>query len=505
MQLVEKFEIHDTLNPNLWDKDNRLLPDVRDRLIEIAHQFLSSVEFEFPILDIRLVGSSASYNYTPNSDIDVHIITNFSYLDCNSEIVQLLFNALKSKFNTEYSITVKGLEVEIYVEDVVSGISSNGIYSIINDNWIKFPERIQIPNQLDTSIPLSQWKIRYEDVMQSNTTAETISNLIDDIYLMRKDSIAKEGEYGLGNQVFKDFRALGYLDNLKKAYKDVRSSELTLEKLSLREDTRNKLMSKSKQSQKGMQRFKRRVKSRVANSVKQYNSIDMNKLFKQDILTVDINVKGETNDYTVKISFGGFLQLLQDQIEKQEGKLDLKAVTRALVNGFNRDDVYIHCSCPDWKYRFNYFATRNQINSGEAENRPSDITNPNDALGSACKHVLLVLSNTSWIIKVGATIYNYINYMQKHYQKLYADIIYPAVYGKEYEEPVQLDIFDDNELATDTDTIDKSNKFAVDNSRFQKGNDKGIRFASKNSDQISIEDNEESDTETLDDEVDEQE
>ena len=215
----------------------------------------------------------------------------------------------------------------------------------------------------------------------------------------------------------------------------------------------------------------------------------MNKLFKDDILTVDINVKGETDNYTVKISFGGFCELLQDQIEKQQGRLDYKAVTRALILGFNKDDVFIHCSCPDASYRMNYWQTKNGISSGDPENRPSDITNPNDTLGSACKHVLLVLSNTSWLLKVGSTILNYIRYMEKHYRKLYADIIYPAVYGKEYEEPVQLDLFNDDTLETDTDTIDKSNEYARTKNQFKQGNTQGIRFASKDqNDQLTLDD-----------------
>ena len=277
---------------------------------------------------------------------------------------------------------------------------------------------------------------------------------------------------------------------MKDNYKSCRSKELSLESLKiLHEDSRSKLLSKSKQTDKGFQRFKKRVKSRVANSVKQYNAIDMNKLFKDDILTVDINVKGETDSYIVKISFGGFCQLLQDQIEKQEGKLDFKAVTRALILGFNKDDVYIKCSCPDAQYRFAYWQTRNGIISGdEPENRPSDITNPNDTLGSACKHVLLVLSNTSWLLKVGSTILNYIRYMEKHYQKLYADIIYPAVYGKEYEEPVQLDLFDDDTLETDSDTLDKSNEYAKTKNLFKPGNKQGVRFAPKGTDQVSFDD-----------------
>ena len=94
---------------------------------------------------------------------------------------------------------------------------------------------------------------------------------------------------------------------------------------------------------------------------------------------------------------------------------------------------------------------------------------------------MLVISNTSWIIKLASVVYNYINYMEKHYKKLYADIIYPAVYDKKYEEPVQLDIdtMDKDSLDTDSDTIDKSNIEARDRGKFKVGNTMGVRFASK--------------------------
>lgn len=249
------------------------------------------------------------------------------------------------------------------------------------------------------------------------------------------------------------------------------------------EDNRNKLISKSKSSQKGKERFNKRNRSKVANTVKAMNSIDMNKLFKEDILTVNLPVKGETDDYVVKITFGGFLEILRDQIRDKE-QVEFRDISRAAIIGFNKDDVFINCSCPDFRYRFAYYSTRNDFNSGAPENRPSDITNPDDSLGSACKHVLLVLNNTSWIIKVASVINNYIRYMEKHYEKLYADVIYPAIYGKKYTEPVQLS-FDDidnktDELQTDTDTIDKANVYNKQRTQFQKGNTQGIRFASSN-------------------------
>lgn len=488
MLLKENFEVHETLNPKLWE-NTQLKSEVKLKIIDIVEQFVSTCDIPLHIVDVHLVGSQASYNYTQHSDLDVHIISNFELVDCNKEVLQTAYNSVKTKFNSDYDITIKGISVEIYVEDVRSTVMSNGIYSLYSGSWVKFPKKlINIP-EVDISNEMSDWTSKINTATQTNDS-EQIEKLINDLYIIRKNALDAEGEYSKGNQLFKEIRNVGLLDKLKNSYKQFRSKELSLESLKqLNEDSRSKLLAKSKQSDKGFQRFKKRVKSRVANSVKQYNAIDMNKLFKDDILTVDINVKGETDNYTVKISFGGFCQLLQDQIEKQQGKLDFKAVTRALILGFNKDDVYIKCSCPDAQYRFAYWQSKNKIISGEErETRPSVITNPDDNLGSACKHVLLVLSNTSWLLKVGSTILNYIRYMEKHYQKLYTSIIYPAVYGKTYEEPVQLDIFDDSSLETSTDAIDRSNEYARTKNQFKQGNKEGIRFAPKNDNQFKIDD-----------------
>lgn len=266
--------------------------------------------------------------------------------------------------------------------------------------------------------------------------------------------------------------------------------------IKLLEDSRSQLLSKSKSKVKGKQRFDRRRKSRVATSVRQYNSIDMNSLFRYDTLCVNLTVNGETDVYTVRIKFKGFLEHLHKEIKNSEEEVNLRYITRALINSFNRDDVYIHCSCPDFHYRFNYWITKTGLNSGEGEDRPSDITNPNNELGIGCKHILLILSNTNWLIKVASVINNYIKYMEKHYQKLYADIIYPAIYERDYEEPVQLDLFDKTDLATDSDTdeLDVANEFGKKRTQFQKGNEQGIRFAKSNDspDQYKLVDDEES-------------
>ena len=152
----------------------------------------------------------------------------------------------------------------------------------------------------------------------------------------------------------------------------------------------------------------------------------MNKLFKDNILDVNIEVVGETDTYLVTMSFGGFLDNLHDELKNDTDVIDLRKISRALTRSFNSDNVYVHCTCPDWKYRFAYWMTVDDINAGEPESRPSDITNPNNTKGTGCKHVLRVLSNNTWIIKVASVINNYIQYMEKHMQRLYSDIIYPA-------------------------------------------------------------------------------
>ena len=264
----------------------------------------------------------------------------------------------------------------------------------------------------------------------------------------------------------------------------------------LNEDTRKTLINKGKRGAnykgtwaKGKNRYQRRVHSRVLNSVKEFNEIDMNKLFKDNVLSVFVKVHGETDDYLVGISFGGFCEILNDQLKEDE-EVSLRHIVKALMIGINKSDVFIRCNCPDFYYRFGFQDSVHNIIMGQKETRPSNITNPDNTLGSGCKHVLLVLNNTTWVLKCASVINNYINYMKTHYEKLYANVIYPAIYKKKYEEPVQtnLDDTEDDELATSEQDIDVSNEYGRTRTQFKKGNKQGIRFAKskKDPDQIDL-------------------
>lgn len=265
----------------------------------------------------------------------------------------------------------------------------------------------------------------------------------------------------------------------------------------LNEDSRSQLIQRSKKADnyaadnqdKGKNRYQRRLHSRISGSVSTYNNMDMNKLFKDNILDVNIIVHGETNDYLVRMSFSGFLDYLHNQLNQNNKQFDTRTISRALITAFNSDQVYIHCSCEDWKYRFAYWATKNDIDSVKGE-QPSNgkwIANPADTKGAGCKHSLLVLSNNTWLMKVASVIRNYVNYMEKHNAKLYADIIYPAVYQEPYPDDVQLDMFSDDQLASDEETIDVANAEARTKGQFKKGNQSGVQFTSPDK-QISLDD-----------------
>ncbi|WP_300924734.1 hypothetical protein [uncultured Clostridium sp.] len=117
------------------------------------------------------------------------------------------------------------------------------------------------------------------------------------------------------------------------------------------EDSRNQLVSRSKQGKKekdGKTRYQKRLKSRVASSNREYNKINMDQLFKQDILTIRIEVRGETDNYLVSLSYGGILDALRQELRHNNNEtLELRNIVRALIIAFNKQDVYIKCTCPD--------------------------------------------------------------------------------------------------------------------------------------------------------------
>lgn len=233
MKLINEKLLNDTLNPLIWNENDTLKQDVKVSLLNIVNKFLEGLDknnIRVDVRDARIVGSNASYNYTLNSDLDIHVIVNMNIFDEETRrIMNLIYNYYKSSFNDKYNIKVKGINVELYIEEEGQEAVSNGIYSLYKDKWIKKPQLLEEP-QVNIDEPLNYMINKYLDIELMNNK-EKAQSFLDTLYINRVRSLALEGEFGIDNLIFKEFRNRGYIDKLKEIIKEGESKELSLESL----------------------------------------------------------------------------------------------------------------------------------------------------------------------------------------------------------------------------------------------------------------------------------
>ena len=204
----------------------------------VVDKFKSNLKednIELDIIDILFVGSNASYNYTDESDIDLHIVADTSVYTDQEELAEKIYEAYKRIFNSKYDPLIYGHEVEIYVDSNENHANSNGVYSL-QTGWVKKPDNDKIPEISDELLAkledlVNDYKDKYSNVDEIKTIEE-VDNAIDEIYKERQSSILKDGEYGIGNLLFKEIRNCGLLKSLKD-----RKIELENEAMSLTEES----------------------------------------------------------------------------------------------------------------------------------------------------------------------------------------------------------------------------------------------------------------------------
>ena len=230
---------HEELNPAVWN-GRELRVDVRYKLLEIAKRFIEYLEVpNFKLEDVILRGSLVNYNYTQYSDFDLHIVTDFSTLDC--DITEAFYLAKKKIWNDEHDITIRGHEVELYVEDKAAKNVSEGTYSVLDAKWLRTPKYEQ-PDIDDRAV-----SAKARDLMTQINRAvkqgsvEDITRLQDKIRLMRQAGLDAGGEFSTENLAYKIIRNKKFLDKLYKTKNSKVDQELSL-------DERRKAKKKKKSS-----------------------------------------------------------------------------------------------------------------------------------------------------------------------------------------------------------------------------------------------------------------
>jgi hypothetical protein len=220
-----KLEYHHTLNPALWDGDE-LHPEVHEKLKEIADSFIKELEVpKSSIKDIVFTGSNTNYNWTELSDIDLHIIVNPKGLD------MIGLDAIKSLWNEEHNVTIRGFSVEIYVEDENTNQSGNaGLYSIKNDKWLREPKFENIKFDYEKiKGKAAKWMKKIDKLIDTKSTdVKALEAIKEKIKKIRHDDLAKGGEFTLENLVFKALRNNGYIEKLFNYTRKLKDDNLSL-------------------------------------------------------------------------------------------------------------------------------------------------------------------------------------------------------------------------------------------------------------------------------------
>lgn len=250
------------------------------------------------------------------------------------------------------------------------------------------------------------------------------------------------------------------------------------EGLKLTEETRGQLIAKSRNSdlyknkEFGKNRFERKRLSKVANQVKSFNQINMDKFFKQDLLELNIPVIGETDTYTVTIALEGVCAEIAKNIKNNNNKFEFKVVLQAVTKIFNSsNNVRVKCTCGDFRFRFAHQMILNGTNVDGTDKDPGPgKTGMANTQGRGCKHILAVLNNASWIMKVASVINNYVNYAQEHMQKAFMKLIFPKLYGMPVDAAIEADLVpEDTNLDTEKHIIDVINDWAKNRGKYRKG------------------------------------
>jgi predicted nucleotidyltransferase len=225
------LSIKKELNQSIWDGE-KLNMLVRERLLKIADDFIKDLEIveRDEVEDIRLTGSLANYNYTSYSDIDLHVIVDFQKLSADAKFIESFFKNKRTIWNEQHDITIKGFDVELYVEDDNEEHHSTGIYSVLNDQWFKKPKPTK--KKIDKKAVLKKAKDitgRFKDLVEEGGTESTYRKLFKKIIDMRKAGLEKEGEYSVENLAFKILRRAGVIKKIVDTFKDLHDRLLTLD------------------------------------------------------------------------------------------------------------------------------------------------------------------------------------------------------------------------------------------------------------------------------------
>ena len=245
--IAQSFKLQDELCPDIWylpnekfmgdpdAQDEKMKPEIRERLLEIATEFIDFLKVDIFIEDIIMMGSLSNYNWSQFSDVDLHIVTDFNNYGENKELYEDLFRLKKNYFNLMQDIKIKGFDVELFVQDANEEHFSSAVYSVLNDMWVEKPkkEEIVIDNKI-LKEKTESWMSIIDELIDNvddedvEDAKELVSKYKKKLRNYRISGLKEGGEYSYENLVYKVLRRNGYLGKLQNLENDIIDKKLSL-------------------------------------------------------------------------------------------------------------------------------------------------------------------------------------------------------------------------------------------------------------------------------------
>lgn len=231
------LEYHDELNPAIWENGDKLKSDIRTKLLTLADVWSKFARIDNDMIrDIIITGGNVNFNYTPFSDIDLHIVVDkqalagklYGYTPPKdpvthpvgapaSAVMDDYLRGKKKIWGLTHDVRIGAYPVELYAQGTDEGYHDNqGVYSLKDNKWIQEPTHgaFDFANDKALGKKVEIWQKRIDDAVTDVAPLAQVEAMKERIAAMRKAGIAKGGEFAFENLIFKALRNSGHLQKL---------------------------------------------------------------------------------------------------------------------------------------------------------------------------------------------------------------------------------------------------------------------------------------------------
>ena len=240
--ILSSFHLQDELNPKIWESSDKMSPKVRERLLDIAYEFIEFLGVDVIVSDVVMTGSLSNFNWSKYSDVDLHIIADFEqFSEKELPLYEELFKLKKTLFNDKHNIKIYGYDVELYVQDEVEAHFSSGEYSVLFDEWKTKPKKENV--EIDTNLIKTKsehWMKIIDEVIEDSSQkslesgVKSIDKVKDKLRKYRTAGLESGGEMSDENLVFKVLRRNGYIQKLFDFQNEYQDKKLSLKEKSFK-------------------------------------------------------------------------------------------------------------------------------------------------------------------------------------------------------------------------------------------------------------------------------